>query len=127
VIFSLTFVNPGGLYSAPIFHMESIWNPYGFHVIPGGFHPFHMEYALAGLPLILVIPFHFYSIWNPPGMVIFHHHSIIPYGMSMWNPHGMTMDSRWIPPLFHGMTMDSRWIPPLFHGMTMDSTWNKEY
>ena len=36
----------------------STWNPYGFHVIPDGFHPFHMEYVLAGITAISAIPFH---------------------------------------------------------------------
>jgi hypothetical protein len=78
--------------------------PHGIHVIPGGFHPFHMEYVLAGIPLILANPFHFYSIWNPSGMAIFHHHSIIPYGMSMW-----------IPPPFHGINLEWSWLPHGFH------------
>ena len=42
----------------------SMWNPRGIHVIPDGFHPFHMEYVLAGIPAILVIPFHEF----PPGI-----------------------------------------------------------
>jgi hypothetical protein len=37
---------------------HSTWNPYGIHVIPVGFHPFHMEYVLAGIPAILVISIH---------------------------------------------------------------------
>ena len=53
----------------------STWNPCGIHIIPGGFHPFHMEYVLGEIPAILVIPFHLYSTWN-------------------------TMNSTWIPP-FH--------------------------
>ena len=77
-------------------HMESMWIPCGFHVIPGGFHPFHMEYVLAGIPLIFLLPFHFDSIWNPSGMAIFHHHSMeCPYGFhmdSIWNDHGFHME-----------------------------------
>jgi len=54
---------------------HSTRNPYGIHIILGGFHPFHMKYVLGDIPAILVIPFHPYSTWN-------------------------AMDSTWIPP-FH--------------------------
>jgi hypothetical protein len=63
----------------------STWNPCGIHDIPDGFHPFHMEYVLAGIPAILVNPFHLESIWNVM-------ESIIPYGISIWNPSGMVME-----------------------------------
>src|SRR6266699_2656114 len=77
-----------GLYPAPIFHMDSIWIPCGFHVIPGVFHPFHMEYVLAGIPLIFLIPFHFDSMWIPYGFHIEWSYSItIP-----WNDHGFHME-----------------------------------
>src|SRR6266567_6420608 len=89
----------GGLYPAPIFHMDSIWIPCGFHVIPGGFHPFHMEYVLAGIPLIFLIPFHFYSMWIPYGFHMEWSYSItIPWNVhmdSIWNGYGFHMDSTW--------------------------------
>jgi hypothetical protein len=60
----------------------STWNPCGIHVIPDGFHPFHMEYCLVGIPAILVIPFHMESIWN------IRESMQIPSFNSIWNPHG---------------------------------------
>ena len=36
----------------------STWNPYGFH-------PFHMEYVLAGITAISAIPSHLESMWIP--------------------------------------------------------------
>src|SRR6267378_3904069 len=82
-------VNNGGLYPAPIFHMDSIW-------IPCGFHPFHMEYVLAGIPLIFLIPFHFDSMWIPYGMTMDWSYSItIPWNVHMestWNDHGFHME-----------------------------------
>jgi len=54
----------GGLYLAPLFHMESMWNLCGIHVVPHGLCPFHMEYVLAEISPILVIFFHLYSTWN---------------------------------------------------------------
>jgi hypothetical protein len=111
--------------------MESIWNPCGFHIIPCGFHTFHMEYVLAGIPLILVIPFHLYSIWIPCGMAIFHSYSIIPYGISRWNPAGTVVEyniySTSIPWNINGFHMESIysiWIP---HGFHMDSTIHRIY
>ena len=80
----------GGLYSPHVFHMESIWNPSGIHLIPEGFHSFQMEYILAGIPLFLVIPFHLYSTWNGQ----------IPSGMSIWIPSPF----HWIPNRFHNST-----------------------
>ena len=44
--------------------MYSTWNPSGIHVIPDGFHLFHMEYVLGGILAILVIPSHLESTWN---------------------------------------------------------------
>src|SRR6267378_1347955 len=74
----------------------STWNPCGFHVIPGGFHPFHMEYVLAGIPLIFLIPFHFDSIWNPYGIHLEWSYSIIiPWNVPMestWNGYGFHME-----------------------------------
>jgi hypothetical protein len=99
-----------GLYCAPLFHMDSMWNPCGIHIIPSGFHQFHMEYVLAGIPLILVIPFQLHSIWIPCGMAIFHPYSIIPYVMSTWNSDGIIvfhMDFI----SFHGIEIYSTWIP----------------
>ena len=78
-------------------YMHSMWIPCGFHVIPGGFHPFHMEYVLAEIPLILVIPFHFYSIWIPYGIHLEWPYSITIPSFHMECPYGMTMDSIWIP------------------------------
>jgi len=72
-----------------------------------------MEYVLAGIPLIFLIPFHFDSMWIPYGFHMEWSYSItIP-----WNVH---MESTWNGQGFH---MDSIWIP---YGMTMDSTWNDE-
>jgi hypothetical protein len=89
----------------------STWNPCGFHLIPFGFHTFHMEYVLAVIPLNLVIPFHLYSIWIPCGMAIFHSYSIIPYGISKWNPDGAVVEyniySTGIPWNINGFHMDS--------------------
>ena len=102
----------GGLYPAPLFHMESMWNPCGIHVVPHGICPFHMEYVLAEISPILVIFFHLYSTWNgvdslwiPCGF----HHSIWNFHMeSMWNlPHEFHPISMWIP----CGKMDSRWNP----------------
>jgi hypothetical protein len=65
-----------------------------FHVIPDGFHPFHMKYVLGEIPPKLVFLFHAYSTWNGWN----------PYGIFTWNSHG----------IFHKYSMDSRWIPPGF-------------
>jgi hypothetical protein len=54
-----------GLYPAPLFHMNSMWNPYGIPVVSHGICPFHMEYVLAEISPILVISFHLYSMWIP--------------------------------------------------------------
>jgi hypothetical protein len=85
--------------------MESMWIPCGFHVIPGGFHPFHMEYVLAGIPLIFLIPFHFDSMWIPYGFHMEWSYSItIPWNVHMestWNGHGFHMDSIWNDHGFH--------------------------
>jgi hypothetical protein len=123
-------MNFRGIYPPPLFHMESIWIPHGFHIIPDGFHTFHMEYVLAVIPLNLVIPFHLYSIWIPCGMAIFHSYSIIPYGISKWNPPGAVVEyniySTSIPSIPSGILMDSTWIPSIPHGVHlfhMDSTW----
>jgi hypothetical protein len=80
-----------------------------------------MEYVLAGISPILVIPFHLYSIWNgqiPGGF----HQSIwnIPDGIYMEYSTIFPVDSSWIP--FNstwndGIKVDSSWIPP-------NSTWN---
>ena len=43
----------------------SLCIPHGIHVIPDGFHLFHMEYVLGGIPAILVIPSHLESTWIP--------------------------------------------------------------
>jgi len=89
---------------------HSTWIPCGIHVIPDGFHPFHMEYVLGEISAILVIPSHMESTWNdmdsmripsfhmefPSGFHmepwnIFHHRSTwIPYGIMefIWIPHG---------------------------------------
>ena len=79
---------------------HSMWIPCGIHVIPHGFHPFHMEYVLAEESLIWVIPFHVYSIWNGQIPLGIHH--------SIWNFH---MEFRWnIPCGFHvidGFQVDS--------------------
>jgi hypothetical protein len=125
----------GGLYPAPLFHMDSMWNPYGIRVVPHGICPFHMEYVLAEISPILVISFHLYSMWIPCG---FHVDSTIPHGISTRNPYGMFhMNSilfpcgfhveRWIPCGFHvdsmwkdGFHVDSMWIPC----GKMDSMWN---
>jgi len=99
----------GGLYPAPLFHMESMWNPYGIHVVPHGICPFHMEYVLAEISPILVISFHLYSMWIPCG---FHVDSTIPHGISTRNPYGMFHPiSMWIP----CGKIDSMWIPCGFH------------
>jgi hypothetical protein len=104
---------------------HSTWNPCGIHVIPDGFHPFHMEYVLGEIPPKLVFLFHAYSIWNrwnPPGIHGIHMeypHEIhmeystsipwIPHGFHMewWNNNGFQVDSTWN----DGITVDSRWIP----------------
>jgi len=85
--------------------MESIW-------IPCGFHPFHMEYVLAGISLILVIPFHFYSIWIPYGIHLEWSYSINIPSFHMECPYGIHMEWPWIP---YGMTMDSIWNDHGFH------------
>jgi len=86
-----------------------------------------MEYVLAVIPLNLVIPFHLYSIWIPCGMAIFHLYSIIPYGISKWNPPGAVVEyniySTSIPSIPYGILMDSTWIPPGFHMESIYSIW----
>ena len=63
---------------------HSRWNPCGIHVIPDGFHPFHMEYVLADIPAILAIPFHLESIWNDmDSMWIPSFHMEFPSGFHM--------------------------------------------
>ena len=58
--------------------------PYGIHVESMSFHPFHMEYVLAGIPAILVIPFHMESIWNDmESMWIPSFHMEFPCGFHM--------------------------------------------
>src|SRR6266545_7071947 len=84
--------------------------PCGFHVIPHGFRTFHMEYVLAVIPLNLVIPFHLYSTWIPCGMAIFHSYSIIPYGISKWNPPGAVVEY-----IFHQHSIYSMWNINGFH------------
>ena len=65
---------------------HSTRNPYGIHIIPGGFHPFHIEYVLGdnpshfgdSIPPIFHMEcygFHYCSTWIPCG---FHP---IPHGM----------------------------------------------
>ena len=89
---------------------HSTWNPCGIHIIPGGFHPFHMEYVLGEIPAILVIPFHLESIlfhvdsmhipWNDHLESIWNYDidfTTIPLGFHMdsiqfGNPHGFHMD-----------------------------------
>jgi hypothetical protein len=64
--------------------MEFIW-------IPGGFHPFHVEYAWNKNTNLGGISPKTYSIWN------------------RWNPSGMTwndMDSTWIPCRMWGQGKD---------------------
>jgi hypothetical protein len=91
----------GGLYPAPTFHMESMWNP--CHSMS-----FQMDST--------------HSIWNMfwvkshPNWCFCSMH--IPHGMggihlesmeSIWNIH---MKFTWnIPQVFHGFQMDSTWIP----------------
>ena len=75
-----------GLYPAPLFHMESMWNPYGIHVVPHGICPFHMEYVLAEISPILVIFFHLYSTWNGVDSMW-----IPPFHMEF--PHGIHVES----------------------------------
>jgi hypothetical protein len=94
--------------------MESM----SFHVIPDGFHPFHMEYVLGEISPKLVFLFHAYSTcnrWNPPGIHGIHLESM----ESTWNP--------WNPPGIHGIHMEYPhgihmeystsipWIPDGFH------------
>ena len=64
---------PQGLYSPPLFHMESTWNMPHSIWIPS----LHMEYVLAESPLILGSPFHLDSTWNGDGMME------CPYGFHM--------------------------------------------
>ena len=114
----------GGLYSPPTFHMDSTWTPHGMDLIPHGFHmdstwlpPFHMEYILAEIPLILGPPFHVDSTWTPHGfhmewswnIQIPHGMVECPHGVHMECPHGFHMDSTWNASSPHGMSMD----PPL--------------
>jgi len=84
---------------------HSTWIPCGIHVIPEGFHSFHMEYVLGETPPILVFFFHAYSIWNgqiPPGI----------HGVHMDYPHGFHMEySTTIPWIPSGFQVDSH----LFH------------
>src|SRR6266702_1573788 len=95
--------------------MDSTWTPHGMDLIPCGFHmestwipPFHMEYILADIPLILGPPFHMDSTWTPYGMVMEYPNSTWNGGMSTWSPHGM-----------------STWIPHGFHMECIQSTWNE--
>jgi len=100
----------GGLYPAPLFHMESMWNPYGIHVVPHGICPFHMESAHSTWNMFWLRshPFWwFLSTYIPCG---FHVDSTIPHGISTRNPYGM----------FH---MNSILFPCGFH---VDSTWNPQ-
>ena len=110
----------GGLYPAPLIHMDSMWNLCGIHVVPHGICPFHMDYVLAEISPILVISFHLYSMWIPCGFYV---NSTIPHGISTRNPYGMFhmnshVDSMWKDG-FHVDSMrkdrfhvDSMWIPP---------------
>jgi len=94
--------NLGGLYHAPLFHMESMWNLCGIHVVPHGICSFHMEYVLAEISPILMIFFHLYSTWNGVDSMW-----IPPFHMEF--PHGIHVESfTWIPSHFH---VDSMWIP----------------
>src|SRR6266567_3605324 len=88
-IFSCTFPRsllsphiPHGLHMEwTSFHMDSTWIP-----------PFHMEYILAEIPLILGPLFHMDSTWIPYGMVMEYPNSTWNGGMSTWSPHGMRME-----------------------------------
>jgi len=92
---------PHGVYmESTSFHIDSTWSP-----------PFHMEYILAEIPLILGSPFHMDSMWIPYGMVMEYPNSTWNDGMSTWIPHGMMVWNASIP---HRMRMEY-----------IQSTWNE--
>src|SRR6266704_1163565 len=89
----------GGLYSPPLFHMESTWNMPHSMWIPYGIH--HFIWNMFWLRSHSFWALH--SFWNPYGMVMEWPNSTWNDGMSMWIPYGIIST---IPCGFHMDSME---------------------